>query len=78
MAMSAVELETAIREFLPDAHVTIEDLAGDGDHYRAKIVSAAFEGGFRSACLTANRGIFVTWPGWFGKTATIPVTHGKF
>jgi stress-induced morphogen len=44
MPMSAVELETAIRELLPDAEVTIEDLAGDGDHYRATIVSAAFRG----------------------------------
>jgi stress-induced morphogen len=44
MPMSAVELETAIRELLPDAEVTIEDLAGDGDHYRATIVSAAFHG----------------------------------
>jgi len=44
MPMSAVELETAIRQLLPDAEVMIEDLAGDGDHYRATIVSEAFRG----------------------------------
>ena len=33
-----------IRESLPDAEVTIEDLAGDGDHYRAHIVSEQFRG----------------------------------
>ena len=35
MPMSAAEIERAIRESLPDAQVRIEDLAGDGDHYRA-------------------------------------------
>jgi stress-induced morphogen len=44
MPMSAAEIETAIRELLPDAQVTIEDLAGDGDHYRATIVAEAFRG----------------------------------
>ncbi len=44
MPMTASEIETAIRASLPDARVTIEDLAGDGDHYRAHIVSAQFRG----------------------------------
>lgn len=44
MPMSAAEIESAIRASLPDAQVTIEDLAGDGDHYRAHIVSAQFRG----------------------------------
>ncbi|MFO1047428.1 MAG: BolA family transcriptional regulator [Geminicoccaceae bacterium] len=44
MPMSATEIESAIRASLPDARVTIEDLAGDGDHYRAHIVSAQFRG----------------------------------
>jgi len=44
MAMSAKEIETAIRSALPDADVTITDLAGDGDHYAAQVVSAAFKG----------------------------------
>lgn len=44
MAMDAAEIEALIRSALPDAQVTIEDLAGDGDHYAAKVVSAAFTG----------------------------------
>ena len=44
MPMSAVEIERLILEFLPDARVAIEDLAGDGDHYRATIVAEAFRG----------------------------------
>lgn len=44
MPMTAAELEKAILEAFPDAIVEIEDLAGDGDHYRARIVSAAFRG----------------------------------
>jgi stress-induced morphogen len=44
MAMDAGEIERMIRAGLPDAKVTIEDLAGDGDHYAAHIVSAAFKG----------------------------------
>lgn len=44
MAMSAQEIETLIQAALPDAQVTITDLAGDGDHYAAHVVSAAFTG----------------------------------
>jgi stress-induced morphogen len=44
MAMSAGEIEALIRAALPDAQVTIEDLRGDGDHYAATVVSAAFKG----------------------------------
>jgi stress-induced morphogen len=44
MAMEAREIERLIRAALPDAEVTIEDLRGDGDHYAALIVSAAFKG----------------------------------
>ena len=44
MPMSAAEIERTIRESLPDAEVRIEDLAGDGDHYRAHIVSEQFRG----------------------------------
>jgi len=42
--MPASEIERLIREALPDATVTIEDLRGDGDHYAANVVSAAFKG----------------------------------
>lgn len=44
MPMSATEIEQLIRERLPDAEITINDLAGDGDHYAARIVSEAFRG----------------------------------
>ena len=44
MAMTASEIEQLIKEALPDAKVTIEDLRGDGDHYAAHIVSAEFKG----------------------------------
>ena len=44
MAMAAAEIERLIKESLPDAQVTIEDLKGDGDHYAAYVVSAAFAG----------------------------------
>lgn len=44
MAMDAGEIERLIRAAFPDATVTIEDLRGDGDHYAARIVSAAFKG----------------------------------
>jgi stress-induced morphogen len=44
MAMDAAEIERLIKEKLPDAQVEIRDLAGDGDHYAAHVVSAAFQG----------------------------------
>jgi stress-induced morphogen len=44
MAMAAEDIEALIRAALPDAQVTITDLAGDGDHYAAHVVSAAFAG----------------------------------
>ena len=44
MAMSVTEIEKLIREALPDAEVTIKDLAGDDDHYAAMVVSSAFKG----------------------------------
>ena len=44
MAMSANDIERFIKEALPDAEITIRDLAGDGDHYAATVISAAFNG----------------------------------
>lgn len=44
MAMDAAQIEQLIKESLPDAQVTIQDLAGDGDHYAAHVVSEAFRG----------------------------------
>jgi len=44
MPMDANEIERLIKKKLPDAQVTIRDLAGDGDHYAAEVVSAEFSG----------------------------------
>ena len=44
MAMDAGDIERMIKEALPDAEVTIKDLAGDGDHYAATVISEAFRG----------------------------------
>ena len=44
MAMDATEIERLIKARLPDAEVTIRDLAGDGDHYAATVISASFKG----------------------------------
>jgi stress-induced morphogen len=44
MAIEAGEIERLIKAGLPDAQVRIDDLRGDGDHYAATIVSAAFKG----------------------------------
>ncbi|HEU0069821.1 MAG TPA: BolA family transcriptional regulator [Alphaproteobacteria bacterium] len=44
MAMDPVQIETLIKEGIPGAVVTIEDLRGDGDHYAARVVSEAFKG----------------------------------
>jgi stress-induced morphogen len=44
MAMAAAEIERFIKEALPDASVEIRDLAGDGNHYAATVMSAAFKG----------------------------------
>ena len=44
MAMDASEIERLIKAGIPDAEVTIRDLAGDGDHYAATVISEAFRG----------------------------------
>ena len=49
MAMAAAEIEGMIKAAFPDADVTITDLAGDGDHYAAHVVSPAFVGMSRVA-----------------------------
>lgn len=43
MPMAASEIERLIRTAIPDAQVTIRDLAGDGDHYAARVVSESFK-----------------------------------
>ena len=44
MAMAASEIEALIKTGIPDAEVTIRDLAGDGDHYAARVVAKSFAG----------------------------------
>jgi stress-induced morphogen len=44
MPMDPAEIAQLIKEGIPDAKVTIRDLAGDGDHYAAEVVSARFKG----------------------------------
>ena len=44
MPMTAESIEALIRQAIPDASVTIRDLAGDGDHYAARVTSASFAG----------------------------------
>ena len=44
MPMAAADIEALIRAAIPDAEVQIRDLAGDGDHYAARVVSAQFAG----------------------------------
>jgi len=44
MPMAADQIEALIKAAIPDAEVTIRDLAGDGDHYAARVVSPSFEG----------------------------------
>ena len=44
MPMTGQEIERLIKASIPDAEVTIRDLAGDGDHYAARVVAASFAG----------------------------------
>ena len=44
MAMKAEDIETMIKTAFPDAKIESKDLAGDGDHYAATVVSEAFRG----------------------------------
>ena len=44
MPMDAGEIERLIKSSIPDAQVTIRDLAGDGDHYAATVIAASFKG----------------------------------
>jgi stress-induced morphogen len=44
VAMDAYDIERMIRDGIPDAKVTMRDLAGDGDHYAAEVVAESFRG----------------------------------
>lgn len=67
MAMEAAEIEKLIKEAFPDAEVTIEDLRGDGDHYAALVVSAAFEGKTR---VQQHQMVYDALKGKMGATCT--------
>ncbi len=49
MAMAAADIEAMIRAALPDAVVAITDLAGDGNHYAARVTAPSFAGKSRVA-----------------------------
>ena len=74
MPMSVETLHGHLAEAFPDAEIAIDDLAGDGDHYRARIVSAARVDGYpfklsgaEATGLAARYGVAVTFtPGQHG------------
>ncbi|MGF1462016.1 MAG: BolA family protein [Maricaulaceae bacterium] len=49
MPMPAQEIETLLRDAFPDADIELTDLAGDGDHYKARIIAPEFAGKTRVA-----------------------------
>lgn len=63
MPMASADLEAMILEAFPDAIVEIQDLAGDGDHYAAKVVSAAFTGMSR---VNQQRAVYAALKGKMG------------
>ena len=63
MAMDAGEIEDLIKQGLPDAAVTIEDLRGDGDHYACHVVSEAFRGKSR---IQQHQMVYATLQGRMG------------
>jgi stress-induced morphogen len=65
MPMDAMEIERLIRAKLPDAHIDIKDLAGDGDHYSAHVVSSEFRGKTR---VTQHKMVYEALEGRMGGT----------
>jgi stress-induced morphogen len=63
MPMDAHEIETLIKAGIPDASVEITDLAGDGDHYAARVVSESFRGKPRVA---QQRAVYAALEGRMG------------
>ena len=64
MAMAAIEIKSLIKAALPDATVEITDLAGDHNHYAAKVTSAAFVGMSRIA---RTRAVYAALGGRMGE-----------
>jgi stress-induced morphogen len=80
MAMAADEIAGMIRDALPEAEVTITDLAGDGDHYAAHVVSPAFQGMSRVA---QHKAVYAALGGRMGGvlhalqlTTAVPTSNG--
>lgn len=63
MPMTADEIADMIRSAIPDAQVEITDLAGDGDHYAARVVSESFRGMTRVA---QQRAVYAALDGRMG------------
>lgn len=63
MAMEAAEIERLIKEGLPDATVEIRDLAGDGNHYAATVISPSFRGKSR---VQQHQMVYATLKGQMG------------
>ena len=63
MPMAADDIATLIRQAIPDAQVEITDLAGDGDHYAARVVAPSFAGMSRVA---QNRAVYAALGGRMG------------
>ena len=65
MPMQASEIEAMIKAAIPDAEVEITDLAGDGDHYAARVVARSFAGLSRVA---QTRAVYAALGGRMGTT----------
>ncbi len=63
MAMNPADIESLIKQAIPDAKITIEDLRGDGDHYAAYIVSPSFKGKTR---VQQHQMVYQALPGRLG------------
>ena len=67
MPMPASEIERLIKGSIPNAEVTIRDLAGDGDHYAARVVSRSFEGMSR---IKQHQAVYAALGGRVGESFT--------
>ena len=65
MPMQAAEIEALIKQAIPDAEVEITDLAGDGDHYAARVTAGSFVGMSRVA---QTRAVYAALGGRMGTT----------
>ena len=74
MPMDAREIESLIKAALPDAKVEIKDLAGDGDHYAATVVSAAFKGKRR---VQQHQMVYAALQGPHGRRAARPCADDR-